>query len=153
MASPNEASFDLREINPLSRNILHSGSNAPTDTGQRMNQRMGSYSNGYRDWSSLYTSPKAPAGYLIYPVGIRDTAKSGMGRVGNRRLKDLAESILMNVGGSYRNAKESSPLMSGMSVGGSIVVGARESRVQGEGSQGINALQVESTRSHLNRMM
>jgi hypothetical protein len=41
--------------------------------------------------------------------------------------------------------------MSGRSVGGSRVVGARESRVQGEGSQGINALPVDSTRSHLHR--
>ena len=104
-----------------------------------MNQRMGSYSNGYRDWSSLYTSPKVPAGYLIYPVGIRDTAKSGMGRLGNRRLKYLAESILMNVGGLRWNAKTSSPSISSVGVGGSIVLGARESRVQGEGSQGVNA--------------
>jgi hypothetical protein len=48
------------------------------------------------------------------------------------------------VGGSYRNVKESSPLRSGMSVGGLIVVGGWESQPQGEGDQGVNASRVES---------
>ena len=69
-----------------------------------------------------------------------------MGRVDNHHLKCLVESTSMNVGGSYRNAKESSPLMPGMSVGGSIVLGARESRIQGDGSQGGSASRVESKR-------
>lgn len=67
-----------------------------------------------------------------------------MGREGNRRLPYLVEFISVNVGGSDRNVKASSLSMSGMSVGGSIVLGARESRVQGEGSQGVNASRVES---------
>jgi len=41
----------------------------------------------------------------------------------------------VNVGGLRQNAKVSSPPMSGVSVGGVIVVGTRESRVQGEGHQ------------------
>jgi hypothetical protein len=41
MVSPTEASFDLRERYPLSRNILHSREFiAPTETGQRTNQRL-----------------------------------------------------------------------------------------------------------------
>ena len=50
----------------------------------------------------------------------------------------------MNVGGSGQNANVSSPRMSDQSVGGFIVVGARESRVQGEGSQEINVPLLES---------
>jgi hypothetical protein len=37
----------------------------------------------------LYTSPKAEAGDLNYPASIRDTAKSGIGWIGNRHLNDL----------------------------------------------------------------
>ena len=135
MVSPNEASVDLREINPLSRNNLHSRElTAPTDTGQRTNQRLEVRANDYRDWSLLYTSPKVSAGYLIYPADVRDTAKSGTGRSGNRHLNYLVEFFSVNVGGSCWNANGSSPQMSGMSVGGSIVVGGWESQPQGEGS-------------------
>ena len=69
------------------------------------------------------------------PHDVRDTAKSGIGRRGNRHLKYLAEFIFVNVGGSYQNVKASSLPMSEMSVGGVIVLGARESRVHGEGPQ------------------
>jgi len=34
-------------------------------------------------------SSKADAGNLIYPASIRDTAKSGIGCIGNRHLNDL----------------------------------------------------------------
>jgi hypothetical protein len=42
-----------------------------------------------RDWSMFCASPKAEADYLTYPASIRDTAKSGTGGIGNRRLNDL----------------------------------------------------------------
>jgi hypothetical protein len=142
--SPNEASLDLRETCPLSRNILHTCEvMAYGYTGQQMNQRM-RFSNGCRHWLQSCTSAKVSAGHLIYPADVWDTAKSGMGRRGNRHLNYLVEFIFVNAGGSYWNANESSPQMSSMSVGGVIVVGARESRVQGEGRQGINASQLES---------
>jgi hypothetical protein len=67
-----------------------------------------------------------------------------MGREGNRHLRYLVEFSSVNVGGSDRNVKESSPLRSDLSVGGSIVLGARESRAQGEGSQGVHTSRVES---------
>jgi hypothetical protein len=41
------------------------------------------------------------------------------------------------------DAKVSSPPMPYQSVGGSIVVGARENRVHGEGGQGMNISRVE----------
>ncbi len=70
---------------------------------------------------------------LIYPLIGRDTAKSGMGR--SRRLSRLAESIFVNVGGRYRDAKASSPPMPGSGVGATIVLRARASRAHGEGLQ------------------
>ena len=54
----------------------------------------------------------------------------------SHHLNTLAESIAMNVGGPY--AERCSPAMNHRGVGAAIVVGARESRVQGEGPQGID---------------
>jgi hypothetical protein len=84
-----------------------------------------------------------------YPNDIWDTAKSGIGCMGNRHLNYLAEFIFMNVGGSYWDAKASSLPMSDISVGGVIVLGARESRVHGEGRQGIDTPRVDITRHML----
>lgn len=92
---------------------------------------------GYRGWLSYFTSPKDDAGYLIYPTSGRDTAKSGTGCSDNRHLNYLAESILVNVGGSQQNEKVSSPPMSVVSVGAAIVVRTWESQVQGEGPQSV----------------
>jgi hypothetical protein len=136
MVSPNEARFNLREIYPLSRNICIAGIKEPGYTGQRMNQKTYSCSTGYRDWLGHNTSPKVSLGKPEYPNDIRDTAKSGMGCEGNRRLNYLVEFIFVNVGGLL--AEVSSPPMKRASVGGVIVLGARESRVHGEGRQGIN---------------
>src|SRR5262249_7556388 len=77
-------------------------------------------------------------GNLSYPADVRESAKSGLGHVGNRHLNYLAESISMNVGGPQQDVKASSPLMLAESVGGVIVLGARESRVHGEGRQEMN---------------
>ena len=54
----------------------------------------------------------------------------------SRHLQTSAEFIAMNVGGPY--GELSSPAMKRMGVGGPIVVRARESRVHGEGGQGID---------------
>jgi hypothetical protein len=107
----------------------------PTDTGQRTSPEARRGPTGYRGWSVVDTSQKVSAGYLNYPADVRDTTESGMGHRGNRHLRYLAEFISVNVGGSHRNAKASSLPMSDVSVGGVIVLGARESRVQGEGRQ------------------
>ena len=121
--SSNEVSFDLREIDPLPHNTLHNQEvTLPVDMWQRTNQKLSLYTTGCRSWLFISANLKASTGYLNYPVDVRDTAKSEMGRVDNHHLKCLVESTSMNVGGSYRNAKESSPLMPGMSVGGVIVV-------------------------------
>jgi hypothetical protein len=135
MVSPNEANFDLREIEPMSRNILHTEVWKATHTGQRTNQRIVVCINGCQDWRPASTSPKVSTGYLNYPVDVRDTAKSGMGRAGNRRLNYLVEFIFVNVGDPHRDAKASSLPMSGVGVGGVIVVRGWENQPQGEGRQ------------------
>jgi hypothetical protein len=60
-------------------------------------------------------------------------------------LSASAEYIVVNVGGPY--VEGSSPPVKRMGVGGSIVVGARESRVHGEGSQGIDVRPTNNRRS------
>ena len=109
-----------------------------------MNQKILFVSTGFRDQLSCVAGPKVSLGYLNYPNDIRDTAESGMGRLGNRHLHYLVEFISVNVGGSQQNVKVSSLPMSEESVGGVIVLGARESRVHGEGRQGINISRLES---------
>ena len=136
MVSSNKAGFDLRENSPLSRNILHScGMKDHGNTGQRTSRKVFMIPTDYRGWLFICTSPKVSTDNLIYSVDVRDSAKSGLGHCDNRHLNDLAESISMNVGGSQQNVKASSPPMLAGSVGGVIVLGARESRVQGEGGQ------------------
>ena len=93
------------------------------------------HTKGYRGWLGFSTSSKVSASNLVYLADVRDTAKSGIGHADNRHLRYLVESIAVNVGDSHQNVKESSPLMSGVRVGGSIVVGGWESQPHGEGGQ------------------
>ena len=134
--SSSEADFDLREIRPLPRNLLHScGVEDHGTTGQRANLNLGVPATGCRGWLVLPTSPKGSTANLLYSVDARDTAKSGIGHIDNRPLPYLAESSSVNVGGSRPNVKASSLPMSAESVGGVIVLGAWESRAHGEGRQ------------------
>ena len=86
---------------------------------------------------------KVPAGHLHYPVGVRDTAKSGMGQLDNRPLRYLVEFLSVNVGGL--RAEASSPPVKHASVGGLIVVGGWESQLHGEGDQ-LVGISKQSTR-------
>jgi hypothetical protein len=135
MVSTNKVGFNLRESPPLSRNMLHNQAGTLVETGQRTNQKTCIASTDFRGWSFWCTSQKESAGNLNYPVDVRDTAKSGTGCHDNHYLNYLVEFIFVNVGGSYGNAKVSSLPMSGMSVGGPIVVRGRESLPHGEGDQ------------------
>jgi hypothetical protein len=99
----------------------------------------------YRDWLGTIANPKDETGHLLYPVSGRDSAKSGLGCEDNRHLSYLAESIFVNVGDSYRDAKLSSPTMPGMRVGAAIVVRGWESQPQGEGSQSVGTSQANVT--------
>ena len=148
MVSLNKASFNLRKTPSLQRNTLHSyrmeiTSRADGFTGQRPNPDEAITLTGCRSWLFMVTSTKVDTGHLQYPVFGLDTAESGIGCINNRHLSRLAESNMVNVGDSYRNAKVSSPLMFDTRVGGVIVVGACESRAQGEGRQRVNAFLLE----------
>ena len=93
------------------------------------------FQKGCRIWLRHITRIKTSAGYLIYPVDVRDTAESGIGQTDNRHLHYLAESIFVNVGGLL--AEVSSPPVKQASVGVTIVVRGWESQPQGEGSQSV----------------
>ena len=108
-----------------------------------MRQRPNSYRKSYRDWLGTITNPKDDAGYLSYPASGRDSAKSGLGCEGKCHLNYLAESIFVNVGECYQDAKMSSPSMLDNRVGAVIVVRVWESRIQGEGPQAVNDSQIE----------
>lgn len=103
------------------------------------------FQRDYRDWLGTIASPKDETGHLLYPVSGRNSAKSGLGCEDNRHLSDLAESVFVNVGDSYRDAKLSRPTMPGVRVGAVIVVRVRESRIQGEGPQSVGTSNVKVT--------
>jgi len=136
--SSNEVSVNLREKGPLPRNILHTQESCPAVYGAA-SVFTGSASERPRLGSGLsqLKGCQQRPGYLLTA---RDTAKSGMGCMENHHLTSLVESISMNVGGSYADAKISSRSMRHESVGAAIVLGARESRVQGEGPQSVGIL-------------
>jgi hypothetical protein len=81
---------------------------------------------------------RAGTSYSVYLVPVWDSAKSGLGYAINRHLSYFAKSVNVNAGESYRDVKVSSPPKLDKRVGGVIVVGTRESRVQGEGRQEVN---------------
>ena len=125
--SANESGFYLRETSLLSHNILSTGGVVTAgDVGQRTNLDVSRFLKGY-------CISQVGAGYPIYPAPVRDTAKSGLGSAANRYLNYSVESVCVNTGGSYPDVKTSSLSIPEKSVGGVVVVGVRESRVQGEG--------------------
>lgn len=77
--------------------------------------------------------------FTPYPFGIPQRAAWV---VHNRCLHYGVEFIIVNVGGYAWHVKVCCPPMSIHSVGGPLVVGARESRVQGEGGQEIDVVVV-----------
>jgi len=155
MVSAREAGFNLRESCPLTRQALQNHDRLVVDN--RVSERSGSGDychNAYRGWRRPFTSPKASSGKAgermvtsVYPGDVRDTSERGMGCQANRHLRRRAESDHENVGGSAQNGKVSCPPRVGLSVGGFIVLGARESRVRGEGSQGGNVSQGSQSQS------
>ena len=78
----------------------------------------------------MRTSTKDEASHLKYLVSVRDSAKSGLGHIGNRHLHYFAEFIYVNVGDFYQEV--SSPPGNDRSVGVTIVVGVWESHTHGK---------------------
>jgi hypothetical protein len=134
MASSNEAGFNLRVIVPLSRNILHNSgreivSSARRYTRQRMNLDEHGTQRGYRNWVLSPPSSKDVADHLDLLSHHSGYRKERIGLLENRRLSHFAEFTCVNVGDSRRDAKESSPRMSVVRVGATIVVRDRNKPV------------------------
>jgi hypothetical protein len=95
-----------------------------------------------RSWLLNHTSAKDISGKPDLPADRSGFRKERLGSMISSHLNASVEYIVVNVGGFGMDAKVSSPPMTSQSVGGSIVVGARESRVHGEGGQGIDTVLV-----------
>jgi len=115
-------------------------------TGQRPHPTVFSCPMGVRGWTFSYSSSKGVRGQLDLPPGRSGYREERDGSWISHHLHTFAESIAMNVGGFGMNVKVSSPPMTYQSVGGVIVLGARESRVHGEGRQGTDVRRTISRR-------
>jgi hypothetical protein len=101
---------------------------------------------GQRPHPMVWNVPKDDRGWLVEPTSLKDVRgqpeippdrpgfrEERIGSEMSHHLNTSAEYIVVNVGGSHMEM--SSPSMKYASVGGVIVLGARESRVHGEGRQ------------------
>jgi hypothetical protein len=93
----------------------------------------------------IIPAPKDVRGQLVLPPDRSGYREERDGSPISHHLQASAESITMNVGGPY--AERCSPAMNHRGVGAAIVLGARESRVQGEGRQGSDVRRTISRRS------
>jgi hypothetical protein len=84
----------------------------------------------------LDTSPKDISGKPEIPTDRSGFRKERIGLMISPHLRASVEYIAVNVGGPC--GEGSSPPVKRMGVGGVIVLGGRESRLQGEGRQGID---------------
>ena len=98
-----------------------------------------------RDWSVLCTSPKVDSGKPDVPTVRSGFREERLGSDISHRLKASGEYLNVNVGGSC--GEGCSPPAKRMSVGGVIVLGGRESRLHGEGRQGIDVRRTNNRRS------
>jgi hypothetical protein len=81
-----------------------------------------------RGWKFACSSQKGYQGLLVLPPDQSGYREERDGLHANRHLNDLAESIIMNVGGLL--VEVSSPPMKQASVGGSIVGAPRGARLE-----------------------
>jgi hypothetical protein len=91
-----------------------------------------------RSWSLTITSTKDISGKPELPADRSGFRDERLGTDISSHLTASVEYIVVNVGGLGMDAKVSSPPMTYQSVGGVIVLGGRESRLHGEGRQGID---------------
>jgi hypothetical protein len=118
-----------------------SPASTPCTMGQRPHPMAQCHPEDVRDWSFAFTSIKEVRGQPDLPSvrsGFRDER---LGSTISRHLNTSVEYIVVNVGGPC--VEGSSPPLKRMGVGGSIVVRGRESRLHGEGSQGIDIRQTK----------
>jgi hypothetical protein len=128
------------------RNERPTGNHAPVSRpctmGQRPHPMVIHVPKDDRGWLFVVASPKDVSGKPELPVDRSGFRKERLGSLISSHLNASVEYIVVNVGGFGMDAKVSSPPMTSQSVGGVIVLGGRESRLQGEGRQGIDAVLV-----------
>jgi hypothetical protein len=93
----------------------------------------------------LCTSPKVDSGKPDVPTVRSGFREERLGSDISHRLKASGEDLKVNVGGSC--GEGCSPPAKRMSVGGVIVLGGRESRLHGEGRQGIDVRRTHNRRA------
>jgi len=132
MASLNELGVNLRERLPLPHNILiRMGVALHPDVGQPAGTWY------HRGCEHRIPTPKDKRQQSDYCLFAGDTAKSGMGCIGNQCLNYRGDDSHTNVGELTWNVKVNPPPISTSEVGGVIVVRGWDSQPQGEGRQGI----------------
>ena len=117
MVRAREAEFNLRESWPLTRQALQNQDCNVLDN--RVSERSCSGETlhyAYRGWRRPFTSPKASSGKagkrmgtFAYPGDVRDTAKSGIGRLVTSTYVVAFEYIHTNVGDLSQDAKVNRP--------------------------------------------
>jgi hypothetical protein len=118
----------------------------PGDTGQRPHPMVRQVPEDGRGWAGLVPSPKDDRGQPELPSVWSGYREERDGSIISRHLNTSVEYITVNVGGPC--GEGSSPPAKRMGVGGVIVLGARESRVHGEGRQGIDIPRVDISRQY-----
>jgi hypothetical protein len=114
----------------------HAPVSRPCTMGQRLRPMVIDVPEDDRDWRNLVASPKDVRGQPELPSDQSGFREERLGSLISPRLRESAEYIVVNVGGLHMEM--SSPSMKYASVGGVIVLGGRESRLHGEGRQGID---------------
>jgi hypothetical protein len=111
----------------------------PCTMGQRPHPMVLLVPKDDRGWILVCSSPKDVRGQPELPSVWSGFREERLGSpLYSPHLRAFVEYIVVNVGGSGMDAKVSSPPMTYQSVGGVIVLGGRESRLQGEGRQGVD---------------
>jgi hypothetical protein len=113
--------------------------------GRRPHPMVSSVPKDDRSWLLHIASPKDVSGKPELPADRSGFRKERLGSVISSHLNASVEYIAANVGGPY--VEGSSPPMKRVGVGGVIVLGGRESRLQGEGRQGMDVRPTNNRRS------
>jgi hypothetical protein len=100
-----------------------------------------------RSWLLRFTSPKVVRGKPDLPSDRSGFRDERLGSTINHHLNTSVECLVVNVGGLC--VEGSSPPVKRVGVGGVVVLGGRESRLHGEGRQGIDISRVDISRHML----
>jgi hypothetical protein len=117
----------------------------PCTMGQRLHPMVRSIPEDDRSWLAVSTSIKDVRGKPVLPSDRSGFREERLGSDISHHLRVSVECTVVNVGGPC--GEGSSPPMKRVGVGGPIVVRGRESRLHGEGGQGMDLRRTNSRRS------